>query len=345
MASFNVSPGALDNLVGESVPVADFPGQYTGVTIQASTTSGANVSTIVTSLTAIDTGFAGPGSTETETVSVAAVNDSDNSVTLSFGGDGQVETATMYVIGYAPGSVLLSSAPQVVDAIDLSTVPTAAVVGSILDVMSFAPIAQGTTLTFTDGAFSVQDQTNGQFTPTSGSPYTGPVAGLTNQLVLLTSDQVTVTASMPNVFVEVGVQGQPNPVIAGINVSQANGNNVLDSYANSSFLTDGTGTDQNYLDARGLAQNQWDTVANFHSGDNITLWGVTQADFNLDWIGDTQGATGFTGLTGVFVPNTANQPEAAVTLAGFKIADLTDGKLAITYDTIGGTPYASIHAA
>ena len=192
--------------------------------------------------------------------------------------------------------------------------------------------------------FLITDQTAGTNTTATGQAYTGPVAGLTRELTLQTSHQVTVTANTPDVFILVGSQGQPDPIVAGINVSQANGNNVLDSYANSSFLRDGTGTDQNYLDARGLTQNQWDTVANFHSGDNITLWGVTPADFKLDWIGDTQGATGFTGLTGVFVPTSATQHEAAVTLAGFKMADLTDGKLAITYDTINGTPYASIHA-
>jgi hypothetical protein len=44
------------------------------------------------------------------------------------------------------------------------------------------------------------------------------------------------------------------------------------------------------------------------------------------------------------VPNTSSKWEAAVTLAGFKMEDLTDGKLTISYNTIDSNPYASIHA-
>lgn len=74
-----------------------------------------------------------------------------------------------------------------------------------------------------------------------------------------------------------------------------NGNNVLSSYAGSSFLTEGTGTDQFYLDSRGATQNSYLTVAGFHSTDNVTEWGITAANFIMDWIGDTYGASGYTG--------------------------------------------------
>jgi hypothetical protein len=88
---------------------------------------------------------------------------------------------------------------------------------------------------------------------------------------------------------------------------------------------------------------------NFHSGDNATIWGVTAAGFDLTWLAN-QGAAGATGLTGVFVSHTAGQPEAAITLAGFKPADLTDGRLSISYGTtaaqsgVPGSAYMTIHA-
>ena len=198
----------------------------------------------------------------------------------------------------------------------------------------------------TDGTerYLETDATKGVTQWLGGQRYTGPVAGITNQFVDLTGDSLNITATAPNNFIQVGGQGLRNPATAGINVSQSNGTNVLDSYANSSFLSDGAGIDQNYLDARGLSQNMWSTVVNFGTGDNVTVWGVTAADFKLQWIGDAQGAAGATGLTGVFVPNKAGQPEAAVTLAGFKMADLTSGRLTISDNTINGIPYASIHA-
>ncbi|MBS0644872.1 MAG: hypothetical protein JSS43_33810 [Proteobacteria bacterium] len=191
--------------------------------------------------------------------------------------------------------------------------------------------------------YKIEDQTTGQTTFQPGQPYAGPVQGLTSEFVFPTTDQVTVTGQIPNVFIQVGALGQPNPTIAGINVSHANGNNVLDSYANSSFLTDGSGIDQNYVDARGLTQNAWDSVINFHAGDNVTIWGITEAGFDLNWIGDTQGAPGSTGLTGVFVPK-AGGNDVGITLAGYSTADLSNGRLTVSYNTIDGTPYASIHA-
>lgn len=199
------------------------------------------------------------------------------------------------------------------------------------------------------GKFLISDQTTGQAYSTDGTPYTGPVSGLSDEFVTNTSDILNITAQTPNVFIEVApLNGSPPPSEAGMNVAGVNGNNILDGYANSNFYTGGTGSDQFYEDARTLTQNSWSTVVNFHTGDNVTVWGVTAADFKLDWIGDTQGAAGSTGLTGVLVPNASGQPEVGITIAGMKMSDLS--KLAVTYGTTSaasdGTPgsnYLSIH--
>jgi hypothetical protein len=150
-----------------------------------------------------------------------------------------------------------------------------------------------------------------------------------------------VTALSPNVFIVVGAQGQNNPLIAGIDVSSVSGNNILDSYANSSFLINGSGIDQDYIDARAATQNSWSTIVNFHGGSNVTIWGVTPQDFVLQWIGDTYGAPGSTGLTAVYTSN--GKPEIGVTLAGYRNADLVNGRLTISYNSIDGNYYASIH--
>ncbi|HEX2940018.1 MAG TPA: hypothetical protein VHO91_03160 [Rhodopila sp.] len=199
--------------------------------------------------------------------------------------------------------------------------------------------------------FSIQDETSGQAYNVAGTPYSGPVPGLTSEFVVNTSDILNVTAKTPNVFIEIAPSpGGTPPSQCGINVAGVNGNNVLDGYANSNFYTGGTGIDQLYEDTRTLTQNSWSTVVNFHSGDNVTLWGVTASDFRLNWIGDTYGAAGATGLTGVLVPTQAGQPEVGITLAGYTMDDFRNGKITLGFGetasqgSMPGSTYMSIHA-
>lgn len=193
--------------------------------------------------------------------------------------------------------------------------------------------------------FTIANESSGVTTQWGGDPYTGPVAGLTNECAVVTTNTLNITADTPNSFIELGAPGTPAPATGGINVASAGGNNILDGYANSDFLTDGGGTDTDYVDTRYLTQNAWDTVVNFHSGDNVTMWGVTSSDFKINWIGDTEGAAGATGLTGVLVPTSGSGPEAAITLAGYTLADVTDGKLSFSYNSVQGNAYWQIHAA
>jgi hypothetical protein len=166
----------------------------------------------------------------------------------------------------------------------------------------------------------------------NGTPYAGPVAGLTEQMILATSANINITSYVPNSFIHIDGTGTD-----GINVQPSGGNNVLDGSAGSDFLIGGSGTDTFYVDDRDPAQNLWSTLVNFHSGDHVTLWGVTASDFALTWL-NNEGAPGATGLTGVFTK--ADHPEAAVTLAGYSAADLTDGKLAITFGATASQPGA-----
>jgi hypothetical protein len=185
---------------------------------------------------------------------------------------------------------------------------------------------------------------DGMNTPSTvaGSAYTGPVAGLNWQYLNLTPDNLSVISNVPNAFIHTG-SGED-----AIDVSHANGTNVLDGWTGSNFLVGGAGTDTFFLDDRSPPGALWSTLVNFHSGDAATVWGLTAADFQVQTL-DNQGAAGFTGLTFNFTR--AGQPTASLTLTGFSSADLSNGKLAMSYGRtddqpgLPGSNYLAISAA
>jgi serralysin len=129
-------------------------------------------------------------------------------------------------------------------------------------------------------------------------------------------------------------------------MSNAGGNNVLDGSIGSNFLTGGSGNDTFFLDDRIVTADIWSTVIGFHACDSATVWGVTPADFTLSK-SDNQGAVGYTGRTFGFTAT--GKPNASLTLAGYTSADLSDGRLVVTYGTtpdqsgLPGSTYMLIH--
>jgi Ca2+-binding RTX toxin-like protein len=130
-------------------------------------------------------------------------------------------------------------------------------------------------------------------------------------------------------------------------VSQAGGNNVLDGSTGSNFLTGGNGDDTFFLDDRSQPEDVFSTIVNFHSGDNATIFGVNATDFAVNEL-DNQGAAGALGLDFAFTaPGHAN---ANIVLAGYSTADLSTGRLTLTYGTtqdlpgVPGSQYLNIHA-
>jgi hypothetical protein len=151
---------------------------------------------------------------------------------------------------------------------------------------------------------------------------------------LITPDSLNITTTAPSSFIASGVD------------SGASGNGV-DGGSGSKFLIGATpGNDQFAVDVRNLTSGIFSTIANFHSGDSATILGVSLADFNVNLFNDV-GAPGFTGLTFAF--DQPGHPMANVVLAGYSIADLTNGRLSqtlgITPDPQGGpgTPFLTIH--
>src|SRR5271165_3490503 len=183
-----------------------------------------------------------------------------------------------------------------------------------------------------NASLTVEDTTTDQPVTTAMQSYTGPVSGIEEQYINLTSDNLNITATTPNWFIACG---SGNDAIA-----VSSGTNVLDGGTGSNFLTGGTGDDTFFVDDRDATAAIWSTVANFHAGDAATVWGVSLSDFDLTWQ-DGQGATGHTGLT--LHAETTGHPTASLTLAGLTGAALIDGQLTVSYGTSGGSPYLYIH--
>ena len=74
----------------------------------------------------------------------------------------------------------------------------------------------------------------------------------------------------------------------------------------------------------------------------MTVFGVTPKDFALNWA-DNQGAVGYTGLT--LHALAAGKPTASFTLAGFSTADLSNGRVVVSYGANGSEPYMNARVA
>jgi Matrixin len=194
----------------------------------------------------------------------------------------------------------------------------------------------------TQSNFAVHD--NNVSFQVRGEAYAGPVAGLSNQLIVpadfatLSNDSICISAITPNVFIHSGNADD------AINVSQVNGNNVMDGGGGSNFLVGGSGNDTFYVDARNQTSPIWTTAVNFHSGDVFTEWGIDRSDFQIQKLGNS-GTSGYTGLT--LIATSPSGQVAAVTIAGYSMADLNNGRLSVTdgFDSHGGGVYLYITAA
>jgi phospholipase/lecithinase/hemolysin len=181
---------------------------------------------------------------------------------------------------------------------------------------------------------AVLDTTTGQPIPATAQPYAGPVAGLQEEYIDITTDNLNISVSTPNWFIHSG---------SGTDAIAVNsGTNVLDGGTGSNFLTGGSGTDTFFVDDRGPAADIWSTVVGFHAGDAATIWGVTPQDFDLAWV-DGQGAAGFTGLT--LHATASGMPTASLTLAGYTQADMVSGRLSVLFgtDPASGSAYMYVH--
>ncbi len=149
-----------------------------------------------------------------------------------------------------------------------------------MDVLGYTPA--GVTPSAVPPALSlaVEDITAGVTGSPTGEPYVGPVAGLQQEYINITSDNINVSAGSSNWFIHTGSGNDA--------IGVSSGTNVLDGGTGSNFLTGGSGMDTFFIDDRMPTADIWSTVANFHAGDAATIWGITPQDFSLSWV-DGQG--------------------------------------------------------
>jgi V8-like Glu-specific endopeptidase len=185
----------------------------------------------------------------------------------------------------------------------------------------------------TAAPIAVEDTTTNMAVAATNVPYSGPVAGLQNEYINVTPDNLNIAVSTPDWFVHSGGGDDA--------IAVSSGTNVLDGGTGSNFLTGGSGTDTFFVDDRDPGAAIWSSVVNFHAGDAATIWGVTQSADSFSWV-NNQGAAGYTGLT--LHATAAGSPTASLTLVGFTTSDMTSGHLTIDYgtDASSGSPYLYI---
>ena len=179
---------------------------------------------------------------------------------------------------------------------------------------------------------AVVDSTTGLAVAELPRFYSGPVATVEKEFILLTPANLNIAVNGDNWFIHSG-SGTDGLTAHG-------GRNVLDGGTGSNFLTGAAGEDTFFLDTRGATTDIWSTVVGFGQGDSATVWGVTQEGFTIQWLNDL-GTPGFTGLT--MFATAPGKPNAFLTLAGFSNADLTSRKLELTFGSIDlASPYLYI---
>jgi ELWxxDGT repeat protein len=169
-----------------------------------------------------------------------------------------------------------------------------------------------------------------------GNAYTGPVPGLTDEFIFPTPQNINIASALPNSFIRTGTGDDAITVFTG--------NNVVDAYQGSNFLTSGTGNDTFFVDARG-GGSTWDTIVNFTAGDAVTLWGYkngTSTDGTTDKWYASDGTPGFTGLT-VHAKLDGTTINASITFAGATLDDLA--KFSVTTGNVAGNDYLQITRA
>jgi len=142
------------------------------------------------------------------------------------------------------------------------------------------------------------------------------------------SDTAAMAAGLANVFLKGGGGSKA--------LAASSGQNVLDGGTGDAFLTGGSGTDTFFADVRGTNQ-VWDTLANFHAGDALTVWGWSPG--GTETINALDGAAGYQGAT-LRLANAQGGLVSSVTLAGLSADQAVH--LQMSTGTAGGLPYLYI---
>ncbi|HYZ24912.1 MAG TPA: hypothetical protein VE690_22440 [Rhodopila sp.] len=191
----------------------------------------------------------------------------------------------------------------------------------------------GINLIPSDAKFVIFNMSSGAVNTSSGQPFAGPPGSPTTEYANITSDSLNVNSNTSSAFI---ITGSGNDVI---NASGSDGTNVLDGGTGSDTLLGGKGENTFLTTVLGQTKDTLTTAAYLHSGDTVTMLGVTPTDFNVD-LSNNAGLPGYTGLQYAF--SAAGQPTTKIVLSGYSTNDLLNGKLSQSFGMVGDTPYLNV---
>ena len=340
-----VAPTIAGTVAGQTVTPGSVIDPFSGVTISDANTAPAPTDsitiTVMNGTTPTDGNgtLTGAGLTETSpgvyTIAAATpatvTTELDN---LTFHPTGAPPVTTNFKLAVTDPGVAMTATDTTTSVIEQNPMPPPPHMGGSPPPMGGTPPPSGS------GDYQISDETNGTMTTSNGQPYTGPVAGIVNDIIMATSDNINILPTIPNVFIHTGSGND------AIDVSGVNGNNILDGSTGTNFLTGGTGSDTFFVDDRNLTSDVFDTINGFHSGDSATVWGVTPSDFTI-----TPGNNVLASAPGLdFAITAPGKPNANINLPNFSTTDLGDGKLTMSFGTspslpgLPGSPYMLIQA-
>jgi serralysin len=124
------------------------------------------------------------------------------------------------------------------------------------------------------------------------------------------------------------------------------GRNVLDGGKGSNFLTGGTGadggTDTYFTDLRGDGV-VWNTLVNFHTGDDVTVWGFQPGTSTYFWA-ENEGAEGSRGATvHIRTHGDGTDIDASITFAGKTVAAAQSALNIVTGTGSDGVTFLYMH--
>ncbi len=189
----------------------------------------------------------------------------------------------------------------------------------------------------TYSSFPISTQTVLTSTATGSSTYSlvqnyaGAVDNLTTQFINDGAATLAIVAQQTGMLINTTAADATAVQLLG-------GVNVLDMQHGSSFLVSGTGNDTILLHAD-QAVTTWNTVANFHAGDTIIVYGV-DADISTRAWDPNAGAIGYTGATLRFDVDGNGSIDSSLTFAGKSLGDTAAFKL--QSGTVGGAGFLSI---
>ena len=277
----------------------------------------------------------------------------------------QVQTLTIHLSDPSLGSLSGSPSLAATSSGDLALTGTIDAVQAAVRSLVFTPVAGATgietfSLTLNDGASGVATDSRttlslaasantndlarfpmsaqtvltstaaGSSTVAQVEAYAGPVDNIKTQFIYDGSAPLAIVAGQSGMLI--------SSKAAATAIQLKDGANVLDMQFGSSFVVSGTGADVILLHAD-QTQTTWNTVANFHPGDSITLYGFT-AGRSSDWWQENAGAPGYTGATLHADINGDGKVDSSLTFTGMTLANAS--RFSLQTGNVAGSDYLLI---